>query len=192
MKSHNPMIFVPIFAAAAALVYSFLVSPGLKRLKAADQRLLEKRAEFEAQSAVLKTAGSLDGKMKLAEAELAELEKLELEPDRLGSYEMRARLIVHELAVGAGLGDIKYLDRPARPLPVVPGRPVPAALHSRRPIAISCSGDFAAIVSFIMRVEHELKHVAVQAVKITHESPDPEIQQAEIVLEWPVKGEERK
>ena len=46
----------------------------------------------------------------------------------------------------------------------------------------------AEIASFLLRVEKLLPHVALQALQIKAQK-DPEAQSAEIVLEWPAKGE---
>ena len=52
-------------------------------------------------------------------------------------------------------------------------------------------GSYAAIVSFILRIERDLPQVALGSLRILPEGSSPDVQRAEIVLEWPVKGAEK-
>ena len=186
-KQRSPMILVPLFAAATAAVYMALVQPSLTRLGRERQDLQNLRNKVEAMSIDLRSKDSIRERIKRADEELARYDKVQLEP-LLESYAMRAKSIVGELAEKAGLVDAEFQDRPALALPVLPGSPRPTALHSRLPVVVSCFGDYAAIVSFVMRVERDLPYVALESLKITPSGSNPDLQRAEIVLEWPTKG----
>lgn len=191
MRQRNPMLLVPLFAAAAAIVYLMLVAPcgdGLRKDRAA---LLKLRGDVTKRTMDIKNRSAVEERIAKTESDIEDFSRLQLQP-LLESYAMRAKSIVGGFAAQAGLLDVEFSERPARALPVLAGRPVPAALHARRPVLISCYGDYAAIVSFILRVEKELPHVALGGLRIQPGGgQDPEIQRAEIVLEWPAKGAEK-
>lgn len=192
MKQRNPMILVPLFAAATAAVYLALVQPLANRLRKERVTLGDLRKEVATRKIDILNKSAIEGRTRQIEVELDGFAALQLEP-LLESFAMRAKSIVGEMAAEAGLVDAEFSDRPIRALPVIPGKAVPAALHARRPVLISCFGDYAAIVSFILRVERDLPHVALGGLRILPGGgQDPELQRAEIILEWPAKGAERK
>ena len=192
MKPRNPMILVPLFAAATAAVYLALVQPLANRLRKDRTTLVDLRSEVAKRTIDIQSKAAVEARMRQVEAELGGFAALQLEP-LLESFAMRAKSIVGEMAAEAGLVDAEFSDRPVRALPVMPGKAVPGALHARRPVLISCFGDYAAIVSFILRVERDLPHVALGGLRIQPGGgQDPELQRAEIILEWPAKGAERK
>jgi len=80
---------------------------------------------------------------------------------------------------------VDYSELPTRALPVP--TPVPKQLYLRRPIKASCIGSYAAMVSFVMRVEKELPYVAVQSFRMDVQQ-DPNVQRGDIVFEWLAKG----
>lgn len=192
MKQRNPMIFLPLFGTAALVVYFALVQPCSDQL-GKDRKALESlRSEVAKRKIAIQSRSVVEDRMKQTEAELRQFSELQLEP-LLESYAMRAKSIVGAFATEAGLVDAEFSDRPVRALPVLPGRPVPAALHARRPVMVSCYGDYAAIVSFILRVERDLPHVTLGGLRIQPGGgQDPTLQRAEIILEWPAKGAEKK
>ena len=192
MKSRNPMILVPLFVAATAAVYLALVQPCAKRLSQDRQTLADLRSEMSRRTIDIQSEAMIKERTEKVVAEIDGFASLQLEP-LLESYAMRAKSIVDLLAKEAGLVDVEFSDRPLRALPVVPGKPVPSSLHARRPVLLSCYGDYAAIVSFILRVERDLPHVALGGLRIfPGGGQDPELQRAEIVLEWPAKGAKKE
>ena len=192
MKQRSPMILLPLFVAAALGVYFALVQPCSARLGKDRKALDALRSEVSRRKLVIQGKAEVESRMKQAEEEIARFSRLQLEP-LLESYAMRAKSIVGAFAAEAGLVDAEFSDRPVRALPVLPGRPVPAALHARRSVMVSCYGDYAAIVSFILRVERDLPHVTLGGLRIQPGGgQDPSLQRAEIVLEWPAKGAEKK
>lgn len=192
MKQRSPMMLVPLFAAATLAVYFALVQPHSKQLWRERKALAELRSEVSKRKIDIQSQTVVEDRTKQVEKELGAFASLQLEP-LLESYAMRAKSIVGTFAVEAGLVDAEFSDRSVRALPVLPGKAVPAALHARRPVLISCFGDYAAIVSFILRVEREFPHVALGGLRITPGgAQDIGLQRAEIVLEWPAKGAERQ
>ena len=150
------------------------------------------RSEVAKRHIDIQSKSAIEERTRKLEAELGGFAALQLEP-LLESFAMRAKSIVGEMAAEAGLVDAEFSDRPVRALPVMPGKTVPAALHARRPVLISCLGDYAAIASFILCVERDLPHVTLGGLRIQPgDGQNPELQRAEIVLEWPAKGAERK
>lgn len=187
MKMRNPMILVPLFAAAAAVVYLMLVRPASEEFskeRAAAQKL---REEVSKRQIDIQSRSVVEERTKQVDAALASFAELQLEP-LLESYAMQAKALVGEMAAAAGLVDAEFSERPVLALPVRTGQTLPAALHSRQPVLVSCFGDYAAIVSFILRVERDLPHVSLGGLKIVPGGASPDLQRAEIVLEWPVKG----
>ena len=192
MKSRNPMILVPLFVAVTVAVYLTLVQPCVKQLTRDGAALVDLRAEVSRRKVDIQNRAAIEGRTRQARAEIEKFAELQLEP-LLESYAMRAKSIVGEMAAEAGLVDAEFLDCPVRALPVLPGKPVPTGLHARRLVQVSCFGDYAAIVSFILRVERDLPHVALGGLRIQPGGgQDPSLQRAEIVLEWPAKGAEKK
>lgn len=192
MKQRNPMALVPLFAAATAAVYLALVQPCADRLRRERQTLVDLRDEVAKRKTGIQNKSVVEERTRQVESELGAFAALQLEP-LLESYAMRAKSLVGEFAADAGLVDAEFSDRPVRALPVMPGKPVPSVLHARRPVLVSCYGDYAAIVSFILRVERDLPHVSLGGLRIQPGGgQDPGLQRAEIVLEWPAKGAERK
>ena len=109
-----------------------------------------------------------------------------LEP-LLGSYAMRARELLDPFARDLDLQLVfdNYAELPVRLLPLPP-QPSPQ-LYARKPIRLTCKGSYAAIVSFILRVEEKMPLVALESFSFKVQK-DPDNQLATIVLEWPING----
>lgn len=191
MKKRNPLIMVPIFAAVAAAVYLMLVAPCSARLDGCRRDLVSLRARRDAMGIGISSRDDLEANLAQTGEKIAALSSRQLEP-LLGSYAMRAKAVVGDLAAQAGLLDAEFSDRAVLALPVLPGSAVPPVLHARRLVAITCRGDYAAIVSFIMRVERDFPHIGLSALRISPVAGSPGVQQAEIVLEWPALKEASK
>ena len=104
----------------------------------------------------------------------------------LESWAMRAKSLLDPIAADVGLNIVDYSEQPVRALPLP--TPPPRQLFARHPIRVVCRGSYAEIASFVLRVEKLLPHVALQALQIKVQK-EPEEQAAELVLEWPAKGE---
>lgn len=189
-KERNFMWTFPLFALGALAIYFMLITPTIEKLTETQNTLTQLRSEVDQRA--IKTAGREDvaRRVEKTESEIASRGEMELEP-LLESYAMRAKSFVGDFATEAGLTDVEFSENLKLMLPVMPGKPVPANLHARRLVTISCLGDYAAIVSFILRVEHELPHVSLGALHITSEMQNFDMQRAQIVLEWPAKGGEK-
>ena len=85
-----------------------------------------------------------------------------------------------------GLSVSDYAELPVRRLPLP--KPQPAQLYARKPIRLTCTGSYATIISFLLRVEEKLPLVSLEAFSLKTQR-DPDNQSATIVLEWPIKGE---
>ena len=110
-----------------------------------------------------------------------------LEPS-LGSYAISARSLLKPIADDVGLAiNIDPTIMPARrlPLPLRPSEP----FYARQPIRLTCTGAYAAFVSFILRVEERMPLVALEAFSFKGQR-DPDNQVATIVLEWPINGKD--
>lgn len=103
----------------------------------------------------------------------------------LGSWSMRAKAVLDPLAADVGLKLSDYTELPARALPLP--KPTPLQLYARQPIRVVCRGSYAAIASFVLRVEKLLPYVSLQAMSIKTQK-DPAVQYATLVFEWPSKG----
>ena len=98
---------------------------------------------------------------------------------------MRAKSKLDPLAADVGLKVTDYAEMPVRALPLP--KPMPRQLYARRPIRVTAQGSYAEIASFVLRVEKMLPYVSLQALNLKVQRT-PEVQSAEIVFEWPVKG----
>jgi len=191
MIKRNPLILVPIFLACAAILYGLMIVPTAERIQKNRQSADQLRQDSRRRAEDIRDRADVERKLAAVNDELDRFAKLHLEP-LLESYAMRAKGLVDGLAVQAGLTDVSYVECSPLALPVLPGAPLPAALHCRRLVKVSCQGDYAAIVSFILMVEEGLPHVVVSGLRIESSGNGPEVLAAEVLLEWPAKGEPRK
>jgi len=106
----------------------------------------------------------------------------------LNSYAMRVKALVDTMATEAGLVNVEYDEGSLLALPV-PRERVPNNQTARRSVRIKAKADYAAAVSFLLRIEKEIPLLTVQcfALKLTKDVR-PDQQEFEIVLEWPAKG----
>ena len=185
MSSKNHVFLSALALAAAAVIYLFAVQPaqmsnGRARRELAaltDQRRVMER-DLKDSARVKETLAGIDARQKpYLDALLAPL---------LESWAMRAKSMLDPVASDVGLTVVDYAEQPARALPLP--APPPRQLFARRPVRVVCRGSYAEIASFLLRVEKLMPHVALQAFQIKAQK-DPEAQLAEIVLEWPAKGE---
>ena len=170
----------------AALLYLFCVEPcqtSLRKARAENESL---KGQQTGMSRDLKGAVKVKSRLEALQAERQVYLNGLLEP-LLESYAMRAKSLLDPLAADVGLTIVDYAEQPVRALPLP--KQTPIQLFARRPIRVVCRGSYAEIASFLLRVEKLLPYVSLQALQIKAQK-DPEAQAAEIVLEWPAKGEQ--
>lgn len=173
-----------VFGAAAAVAYMFCVQPAQTSLSRAKQELenLQQR-----QGAALRDIrGAQQFKARLEELERARKPYAEgLLTPVLESYAMGARARLDKTAEESGLRITDYVELPKRLLPLP--KPQAPQLYARQPVRLTCRGSYAAIVSFVMRVEKVHPLVSLQAFSLKARQ-NPDEQDATLVLEWPVLG----
>ena len=173
-----------VFGAAAAVAYMFCVQPAQTSLSRAKQELenLQQRQGV----ALRDIRGAQQFKARLEELERARKPYAEgLLTPVLESYAMGARARLDKTAEESGLRITDYVELPKRLLPLP--KPQAPQLYARQPIHLACRGSYAAIISFMMRIEKLLPLVAVESFSLKAQT-DNDVQTAELVLEWPILG----
>ncbi len=184
-SSKNPVFLSALILAVAAILYLFAVQPAQMSIGKAKRELEGLREQRRIMERDLKDSARV--KEALAEIDARQKPYLDaLLTPLLESWAMRAKSLLDPIAADVGLNIVDYAEQPVRALPLP--KQLPRQLFARRPIRVVCKGSYAEIASFILRVEKLLPHVALQALQIKAQK-DPEAQSAEIVLEWPAKGE---
>ena len=174
-----------VIGAIAVVLYMFCVEPSQSTLQKARKDLADLQDKQAQMARDLKGAGHVKERLAAIRANgKAYMDGL-LEP-MLESYAMRAKSLLDPLAEDVGLSVSDYAELPVRRLPL-PKSQSPQ-LYARKPIRLTCTGSYATIVSFIMRVEQKLPLVSLEAFSLKTQK-DPDNQAASIVLEWPIKGE---
>ena len=184
-SSKNPVFLSALILAGAAVIYLFAVQPAQMSIDKAKRELdglTDQRGIMERD---LKDSARVKG--MLAEIDARQKPYLDaLLTPLLESWAMRAKSLLDPIAADVGLNIVDYAEQPVRALPLP--TPPPRQLFARHPIRVVCRGSYAEIASFVLRVEKLLPYVTVQALQIKAQK-NPEAQAAEIVLEWPAKGE---
>jgi len=185
MKSNSSVI------ALALLVLSVVLYVG--GLKPMSSALLKTRSELTDEEIRLSSVELTNNQREDVKARAAALEKdnerrrATLLSPLLNSYAMRVKSLVDAMAAESGLVNVEYEEGALIALPV-PKERLPNNRTARRSVRIKALADYAAAVSFIMRIEKELPLLTVQSVTI-QPSKGPDRQEVAVVLEWPVKGE---
>ena len=183
--SKSPMFISALILAGAALIYLFAVQPAQMSIDKNKRELASLSDQQRIMERDLKDSARVKG--MLAEIDAAQKPFLDaLLTPLLESWAMRAKSLLDPIAADVGLTIVDYSEQPVRALPLP--TPQPRQLHARHPIRVVCRGSYAEIASFLLRVEKLLPHVALQSLLIKAQK-DPDAQTAEIVLEWPAKGE---
>ena len=174
-----------VIGAIAVVLYMFCVEPRQSTLQKARKDIAALQDKQAQMARDLKGAGHVKERLAAIRANgKAYMDGL-LEP-MLESYAMRAKSLLDPLAKDVGLSVSDYAELPVRRLPLP--KPQSPQLYARKPIRLTCTGSYATIVSFIMRVEQKLPLVSLEAFSLKTQK-DPDNQAASIVLEWPIKGE---
>ena len=169
----------------AAVLYMFCVQPCQSSLQKAKANLTDLQAKQTQMTRDLKGAGQVKERLETIKSQRQDYLNGLLNP-LLESYAMRAKSLLDPLAEDVGLSVGDYAELPVRRLPLP--KPQSPQLYARKPIRLTCTGSYARIVSFIMRVEEKLPLVSLEAFSLKTQK-DPDNQAATIVLEWPIKGE---
>ena len=183
--SKNPMFLSALILAGGAVIYLFAVQPAQMSNGRAKRELEGLTDQLRIMERDLKDSARVKGML----AEIDEKQKPYLDAlltPLLESWAMRAKSLLDPIANDVGLTIVDYAEQPVRALPLP--TPPPRQLFARHPIRVIAKGSYAEIASFLLRVEKLLPHVALQALQIKAQK-DPEAQSAEMVLEWPAKGE---
>ena len=185
-SSKNPVFLSALILAVAAILYLFAVQPAQMSIDKAKRELNGLREQRRIMERDLKDSARVKGVLAEIDAKQQPYRDALLTP-LLESWAMRAKSLLDPIAADVGLTIVDYAEQPVRALPLP--KQVPVQLFARHPIRVICKGSYAEIASFILRVEKLLPYVALQALQIKAQK-DPEAQAAEIVLEWPAKGEQ--
>lgn len=170
--------------AVAVVLYMFCVQPSQSALDKARAELSSLQGQQGAMVRDLKGAEQVKNRLDAIDSERKTYLAGLLEP-LLGSYAMRAKSVLDPLASDVGLRISDYSELPVRLLPLP--KPQATQLYARKPIRLTCTGSYATIVSFLMRVEKKLPLVSLEAFSLKAQK-DPDRQSATLVFEWPVKG----
>ena len=134
----------------AVVLYMFCVEPCQTSLAKAKKEHAALQAQQVQMVRDLKGADQVKGRLDALQGERkAYLDGL-LEP-LLESYAMRAKSLLDPLAADMGLTVGDYAELPVRRLPLP--QPMSPQLYARKPIRMTCTGSYATIVSFLLRVE---------------------------------------
>lgn len=175
-----------LIGAVAVVLYMFLVEPCQTSLQKARKELSGLKEQSARMARDLKGMGQTKGQLDLVRSQRQYYLDGLLEP-LLESYEMRAKSLLDPLAEDVGLVISKYdAELPVRRLPLP--KPLAPQLYARKPIRLTCTGSYATIASFLMRVEEKMPLVSLEAFSLKTQK-DPDKQSATIVFEWPIKGE---
>ena len=174
-----------VIGAVAVVIYLFCVEPCQTSLDKAREENVALRDQENEMERDLRGAGQVKSRLAAVTAgRQVYLDGL-LEP-LLESYAMRAKSLLDPLAADVGLTISNYAEGPVRRLPL-PQHQAPQ-LYARQPIRLTCTGSYATIVSFLLRVEEKMPLVSLQSFSLKTQK-DVDNQSAMIVLEWPIKGE---
>lgn len=173
------------FSVVAAALYLFCVAPCSDSLARLRREYDELQFQLHGVQRDLRGSKDVDSRLKVLGDGFGPYDAGLLKP-LLGSWAMRAKSLLDPLAEGVGLRGVDYAELPKRALPVT--KPAAERLYARRPIRMTCSGGYAAIVSFLLRVERDFPLVSLQALRIAAQREAAGDQRAELILEWPVEG----
>jgi len=183
-NAKRALLLTGVLGLIAAGLYFGAVEPAESKLERLGKQMESVSQQHQFMRQNLDGAGRTHSRLSNCETNLAPFRAGMLVP-LLESYAMGAKAQVDPLALGAGLSEIEYEQLPRRALPV-PKR-LPKQLFARMPVRMTCSGSYAAAISFLLRLEKEMPLVILQSLTIDAQ-PTPARQRIAFVLEWPVPG----
>ena len=172
--------------AVAVTLYMFCVEPCQTSLDKTKKERAALQAQQTQMARDLKDADQVKSRLDALQEKRQVYLKGLLEPFH-GYYHPSASALLDPLAADVGLlkiGDYEDLLTRRLPLP----QPLAPQLYARKPIRMTCTGSYATIVSFLLRVEEKIPLASLEAFSLKTQK-DPDNQTATIVLEWPIKGE---
>ena len=186
-NAKRSMLLTLVLGGIAAALYFVAV-------ESTEANLLRVRQDLESQSqkhrlmmSNINRADQVKKQLEDAEIRLDEYKKALIKPF-LNSTAMRAKSFVDALAAGCGLAGMEYEALAPLPLPANP-KAMPLKKYSRCPVRIKCVGSYQGAVSFVRCVERQFPLVALESMSVTTRQ-ESDVQQVEIVLEWPMVREE--
>lgn len=188
-NTQRALFIALVFGTIAVVVYMFCVQPAQVALVRERQELESLQARQDIAHREIRGEQALKERLDGIKATRQRFLDHLLVP-LLESHAMRAKSIVDPIAAESGVTVQDYQERPRRLLPLVKPLAAPQ-LYARQPIHLVCRGSYAAIISFMMRIEKTLPFVAVEAFSLKAQT-DNDVQTAEMVLEWPILGENTK
>ena len=186
-NAKRSMLLTLVFGGIAAALYFLAVEPTEESLFKARRERDKQSQKHRQMMSDINRADQVKKELVDAELRLDEYRKALIKP-LLNSTAMRAKSFVDALAAGCGLAGMEYEALTPLPLPANPAM-VPVKKYSRCPVRIKCVGSYQSAVSFVRCVERELPLVALESMNVTTRQEN-DVQQIEIVLEWPMVREE--
>ena len=183
--SRTPLLAAVSFGGVAALLYLFCVAPCSDNLERLRRECDDMQFQLSGVQRDLRGAKDVDARLKALSATFGTFDEGFLRP-MLGSWAMRAKSLLDPLAEGVGFTGVDYVELPTRALPVP--KPTAEQLYARRPIRMSCRGGYAAIASFVLRVERDFPLVSLEALRFASTRDAAGDLQADLVFEWLVEG----
>ena len=183
-KSRASLAIVLGFCALAIALYALGVMPLSDGLARARHELDNRKFQRYCIDRDLRDAQSVSSTLASAEQSIKPYREALLTP-LLGSSAMRVKSLLDALATAAGLSNATYAELPARPLPV----PTKAAEqpYVRQLVKMTCTGSYAAAVSFLLRVERDFPLMSIGAFTVAAQQ-DCARQHIEFVFECPAEG----
>lgn len=183
-SSRTPTLMTFAFGGIAVVLYLFCIAPCGDALDRSRKELDDERLQLEGVIRDLKGSNNVKGRLAELKERFRPYDEGMLTP-LLGSWAMRAKSVLDPLAERAGLAGVDYQELPPRALPLT--KPVAKQLYARRPVRMTCRGGYAALASFLLRVELDFPLVSLQSLRIAAGNA-PESQVADFIFEWPAEG----
>jgi len=186
MKSNSSAIALLLIGISIA-IYIGVIAPVSDSLIKSRKELLD--AQVRLNSIELAIAQRSDVEKRVAQAEKKnEANRATWLAPMLNSYGMRVKSLLDAAATESGLVNVEYGEGGVRALPV-PQECLPERRTARRSVRIRAAADYAAVASFLMRAEKEQPLMTLQALSIVSgKNGNAELQDIEMVLEWPCEG----
>lgn len=190
MKSNATAVALALLA-VSVLLYMGVITPLSQSLLKARNKLTDAESNLAATEMNIRQSEEIKGRVQVLEKQSATNRATCLVPV-LNSYAMRVKALVDTMASEAGLEDVEYIEGDLIELPL-PKELAPALRTARRTVRIKATADYAAAISFLLRVEKDMPVATLQSLAI-HPSKalKTEQQDVEFIFEWPVKDEVTK
>ena len=182
--SRTPTLVTFAFGGVAVVLYLFCIAPCGDALDRSRRQLGDQQFQLDGVYRDLRGSNNVKGRLTELKERFRPYGEGMLTP-LLGSWAMRAKSILDPLAERVGLTGVDYQELPPRALPLT--KPVAKQLYARRPVRMTCSGSYAALVSFILCVERDFPLVTLQSLRISARN-EADRQVADLVFEWPADG----